>query len=66
MKNIQAATRLRYIRGKNKNLIVNLVSSLNFKIEIKSITEEAGVSTIWFVIPDNVKDFKNKDLTDLE
>lgn len=63
--NIQA-TRLRFITGRDKSLVSKVISGLDFKIEIKSIVEEKGRTTVWFVIPDSVKEFNNIDLKNVE
>lgn len=62
MHNPLQATRLRYVSGKKKVDLLRYINGLRFKIEIKSIVQENGITTVWFVIPDNVEDLPNKEL----
>jgi hypothetical protein len=56
------STRLRYVTGRDAELISIYISRLKFKVEIKSVVQEKSRITVWFVIPDELKDFKNVDL----
>ena len=56
------STRLRFISSNKREDISMFISRLPFKIEIKSIVQDKNKSIVWFVIPDEIKDFKNIDL----
>lgn len=57
-------TRLRFIAAKTAGEISLAVSSLPFKVEIKGNPVFDGKRWIlWFVIPDNVQEFRNIEFT---
>ncbi len=56
------STRLRYVRGKNYSDVTRVISGLSFKVEIKTVTESQGKATVWFIIPDEIKEFPNVEL----
>jgi hypothetical protein len=57
------STRLRYIRAKTADQLTAAVSSLPFKVEIKGgPVKDSSKWILFFVIPDNVREFKNMEL----
>ena len=59
-----ASTRLRFIKTKDIETLVDAIDSLPFKVEIKSIQKDGTKWVAIFVIPEQDGiEFKNLDLT---
>lgn len=59
-----ASTRLRFIKASTLEDLVGAISTLPFKVELKTITQEKKTWVAIFVLPEvDTLDFKNLDLT---